>query len=1127
MAMKNEKPVIGVFVCHCGMNIAPKVDVEAVAGFAQELNHVHIAREYKFMCSNPGQELIKEDINKYGLNRVVVASCSPRMHEITFRKACESAGLNPYYFQMANIREHSSWVTKDSRDATEKAKDLVAAAAARVYYHRPLQTHEVSVNKSVVVIGGGIAGIQAALTSAEADFTVHLVEREPSIGGHMSKFDKTFPTLDCAACISTPKTVSVGQHPDISLYSYSEVVGVEGFVGNYNVAIKRKPRYISEDKCTGCGLCVDECPVEVVSSFDEGLTHRKAVYRSFPQAVPLTFCIEKKDPAPCVTTCPAGLNVQGYVQMVKAGKYQQALNIIMKRIPLPGVLGRICPHPCETDCRRALVDSPVSIRNLKRFAADNAKLEDVPRPEVEEIDKQIAIIGSGPAGLTVAYYLRLKGYKVTIFEAMEKPGGMLRCGIPDFRLPQEILDQEIGNIISTGVELKTDMALGRDFTLSDLKAQGFDAIFLGIGAHIPVKMNIENEDANGVVDAVPFLRRENLEGAKSAKKRVVVIGGGNVAMDAARVAIRSGAESVSIIYRRTEKEMPADQEEIKDAKEEGIQFVNLVGPKRVVTENGKVVGIECIQNELGPVDDSGRRRPVPVKGSEYVINCDMVIPAIGQRVGTDAIANDTDLDLTAWGTFNVDNLTLQTSEPGIFAAGDSVTGPATVIEAIAAGHKAVKAIERYINNELEVFEAEKTLEAVDPVKEDFLPIPENVSEVERAKPKRIEPSARKNSYEEVNRGLDEVSAQSDAEKCLNCGGCCECHECVRVCEVSAVDHEPNEEIIHVEAGAIIMATGFKTFDPTPLNQYGYGRFPEVYTSLEFERLNNATGPTGGKILMKNGEPPKKVAIIHCVGSRDSRHRKYCSRVCCMYSMKFAHLIREKTGSEVWEYYIDIRSPGKLYEEFYNRVQEEGVHFIRGKVAEITDIPDDPSEIGRLTVVAENTLTRRTSREAVDMVILSVGLEPSEGADELGRLIGVSRDGDGWFSELHAKLAPVSTPISGIYLAGSCQGPKDIPDTVAQAMGAAGEAVALLSKGTVKTQAEISNIDPDLCTGCRTCIGVCSYSAISFDENLGIAKVNDALCHGCGSCAAACPSSSAAVCQFTDNQVMHELEELLL
>jgi len=251
------KPRIGVYICHCGMNIAPKVDVEEVVRYIRKLDHVLVARDYKFMCSNPGQELIINDIKELGLNRIVEASCSPRMHENTFRRACENAGLNPYYFQMANIREQVSWVTLDSKEATEKAKDLVAAAVTRVAFHAPLQTREVPVNKSVLIIGAGIAGIQAALTTAEAGFDVHLVEREPSIGGQMAKLDKTFPTLDCAACISTPKTVSIGQNPKIKLYTYSEVVHVEGFIGNFSVTVRRKPRYVIEGKCTGCGACTE------------------------------------------------------------------------------------------------------------------------------------------------------------------------------------------------------------------------------------------------------------------------------------------------------------------------------------------------------------------------------------------------------------------------------------------------------------------------------------------------------------------------------------------------------------------------------------------------------------------------------------------------------------------------------------------------------------------------------------------------------------------------------------------------------------------------------------------------------------------------------------------------------
>ncbi len=656
--MISSTPKIGVYICHCGMNIAPNVDVEKVAAFAGTLGHVAVSRDYKFMCSNPGQEMIIADIREEGLNRVVVASCSPRMHEPTFRKACQSAGISPHYFQMANIREQASWVTTDSQLATIKAMDLVKAAVARVVNHRPLASREVEVKKSVLVIGGGIAGMQAAITAADAGYQVHLVEREPSIGGHMAKFDKTFPTLDCAACIMTPKMVIVDQHPGITLHTYSEVSALSGFVGNYTATILKKPRYVDMTRCTGCGTCMEKCPTrKIPSEFNEGLGQRTAIFSPFPQAVPKTPVI---DPETC----------------------------------------RVLAHS-------------------------------------------------------------------------------KRCGA-----------------------------------------------------------------------------------------------------------------------------------------------------------------------------------------------------------------------------------------------------------------------------------------------------------------------------------------------------------CAKFCEADAIDFGQQPETVDARVGAVVVATGFRAFDPSPLASYGYGRYPEVYTSLAFERLNNATGPTAGAITRKDGRIPERVAIIHCVGSRDKRHHAYCSRVCCMYSMKFAHLIREKTGADVWEFYIDVRSPGKLYEEFYNRVQEEGVHFVRGRVAEVTDIVDDPRDHGRLTIVAENTLTGRNLRLPVDMVVLSVGLEPAGGSRELSRLLNISTDGDGWFTELHAKLAPVATPTSGIFLAGCCQGPKDIPDTVAQASAAAGEAIALLAKGTVTTRAEISRIDPDLCTGCRLCLNSCAYGAIAFDEGLAIARVNDALCQGCGACSAICPSSAAAVAHFTDRQVMDELEMLI-
>jgi len=650
------EPRIGVYICHCGSNIAGTVDVEEVARFAQGLDSVVVSRDYKFMCSDPGQQLIKDDIRDLGLNRVVVASCSPTLHEPTFRRVCREAGVNPYLYEMANIREHCSWITEDKQKATEKAKALVSAAVRRVYYHQPLETREVSINPNTLVVGGGIAGIQAALKIADSGHKVYLVERSPSIGGHMAQLDKTFPTLDCSACILTPRMTQVGSHPYIDLLSYSEVEEVSGYIGNFKVKIRKKARYVDEGKCTGCGLCQTKCPWKVESEFEAGMGKRKAIYTPFPQAVP----------------------------------------------------------------------------------------------------------------------------------------------------------------------------------------------------NIPV---IDTEHC------VYFLK------------------------------------------------------------------------------------------------------------------------------GT-------------------------------------------------------------------------------------------------------------------------------------------CRACEKVCEAQAIDFEQTDEVIEVEVGNIIIATGYDVFKPRGIYQYGYEELDNVITSLEFERLVNASGPTDGNIVLKDGSHPKSIAIIHCVGSRDKDYHEYCSRVCCMYSIKFSHLIREHVpGAEVYEFYVDLRSFGKGYEEFYNRVVDEGTIFIEARPSGVTDVAKRPEEEGKLIVQYE--LDSKQKRQAVDMVILSTALEPQADVEAVGRLFGISRSADGFFLEKHPKLDPVATMSGGIFVVGCCQGPKDIPDTVAQASAAAARVLGMISKGKVEIEAATAVIDEDLCSGCRICSLICPYSAISFDEEKEVSRVNEALCKGCGVCVAACPSGAITGRHFTTEQIMAEIEGVLI
>jgi len=1110
---------VGVYICHCGSNIAGTVNCEEVTEFAQGLDDVVVARDYKYMCSEPGQNLIKEDIKEQGLNRVVVASCSPRMHEPTFRRACQDAGLNQYLFEMANIREHCSWVHEDGGMATEKAKALVSAAVRRVYYHEPLETKEVPVNPNVLVVGGGIAGIQAALEVADSEHQVYLVEKEPSIGGHMAQFDKTFPTLDCAACILTPKMTTVGQHPFIRLMSYSEVEDVSGYVGNFKAKIKRKARYVDENKCTGCGDCIKVCPVELASEFDEGLSKRKAVYIPFPQAVPNKAAIDKRGYPPCRVACPAGVNAQGYIALTSEGKFREALEVVRRTMPFAGVIGRVCTHPCELDCERKTVDESMSIRALKRFIADY-ELK-VGREKVSPVERtkedRVAIIGSGPAGMACAYDLVKKGYPVTVFEALPMAGGLLRYGIPEYRLPKKVLDSEIDYVKELGVEIKTNAPV-KD--MGQLFEQGYKSIFLGTGAGVSQKMGIPGEDTTGVIHALDFLKQVGSEVKVSLGDRVAVIGGGNAAVDAARVALRLGAKEVTIVYRRSRAEMPAAASEVEEAEREGIQLHILAAPARVLSQDGRLTGIECIRMELGEPDASGRRRPIPVEGSIFVLDVDNVIIAIGQVVDKAGLPKE--LTYTGWGTLSVDSVTLETDISGVFAGGDLVAGPADVIGAIAAGKEAAESIDRYLSGtDLRQGRPEQITRVKEVDKE-------GIAKATRPTMPLLDTKKRGGSFAEVELCFDEKTAIEETKRCLSCAACSECLECIKACEAEAINHEMEDEIVEVDVGSIIVATGFQQFDPSVIYQYGYGRYDNIITGLQFERMSNASGPTGGEILLADGRKPESIAILHCVGSRDENYHKYCSRVCCMYSLKYSHLLREKVPeAAVYQLYIDMRCAGSGYEEFYERLQEEGVNFVRGRAGEITDIAERPEEEGKLIVLCEDTLVRRKRRLPVDMVIMSSALEPCADADQVARTFSLSRKADGFFLEKHPKLDPVATMTDGVFVVGCCQSPKDIPDTVAQASAAAARALAMISKGKVEIEATTAVVDEEHCAGCRICVDLCPYKAVSFDEEKKVSCINEAVCKGCGVCVAACPSGAITGKHFTTEQIMAEIEGVLV
>ena len=581
LSLMSEEIRIGVYICKCGSNIASIVDCDAVTEYASKLPHVVYAHTFKYSCSKPSQRQMQEDIKEHNLNRVVVSSCSPRMHEETFRKTVQNAGLNKYLFEMANIREHVSWVTDDPVKATEKAKDLVRMAVSRAALLQPLEPNIVSGIPKALVIGGGISGISSALALADLNIETLLVEKEPTIGGVMAKLDKTFPTQDCSACILTPKMADVVDHPHIKLYTKAEVTNVSGYVGNFDVDILLHPRYIDQDKCTACGDCATNCPSDIISKFDEGLVMHKATYIDFPQAVPQCYSIDKLGIPPCRDGCPADIHVQGYVNLIEMGKFKEALELIREENPFPSICGKICVGHCEIECGRGLVDKPVAIRALKNFICEEERKE-IDTKKVEPIKKiykeKIAIVGAGPSGLSSAWWLAKKGYKVTIYEMKEKAGGLLQYAIPDYRLPKDVLDYEIQRILDLGVELKTGFTVGQneDLTFDDLKKRGllrrkgYDAIVVSTGAVGSNELFIEGEDLKGVLPGLNFLKAVCDKKIIEIKGKVGIIGGGNTAVDVARVAKRLGADEVKILYRRSKKEMPAYQEEIEDGIEEGV-----------------------------------------------------------------------------------------------------------------------------------------------------------------------------------------------------------------------------------------------------------------------------------------------------------------------------------------------------------------------------------------------------------------------------------------------------------------------------------------------------------------------------------------------------------------------------
>jgi len=896
---------------------------------------------------------------------------------------------------------------------------------------------------AALVVGGGIGGMQAALDLANNGIKVHLVDRKPGIGGVMAQLDKTFPTNDCAMCTMAPRLVEIGRHKGIDILTLSDVESIQGRPGNFTVTIKKQPRFVDETKCTGCGACIEECPVVLPSEFDQGLAERKAIYRPYPQAVPNVFTISRRGTSPCQAACPVHQGGQGYVTLIAQRRFEEALQVILRDNPLPSICGRVCTHPCSSACTRCQIDDPVNLPGLKRFITDQFPDYKLPQPTVSDRPERVAIVGSGPAGLVCAYQLRQKGYRPTIFEAQPTAGGMLTVGIPAYRLPRRTLNAEIDKMRAIGIEILLSTPVGRSIGFDELR-KSFAAVFVAIGAHIERKLNVPGENLPGVSGGVEFLRRINLDKPVKPGKQVLVVGGGNSALDAARTALRCGANDVTIVYRRTRAEMPADPREVNDAEREGIKLMFLAAPKSFQAgADGRVAGLECLKMKLGKPDSSGRPAPEPIPGSEFILPCDAVVATIGQFPDVGSLGERLGLETTKWGTLKADPLTLETGLPGVFAGGDCVTGPDVVINAELAGKKAATSIDRWLNHQ----DVRLGREREGPFRTEYEVDTEGVLMQRQIPMQALDPTTRGRTFAEVHVGYTADEAVAEAKRCLACGICCDCRLCSTACEAHAIDYFQKEQKVELNVGAVVLAPGYEVYDAQLSRDLGYKRYPNVVTSIEFERIMSASGPFSGHVIRPfDHKEPKRIAFLQCVGSRDHEH-DYCSSVCCMYATKEAIIAKEHLGEGLQcdIFFMDLRAFSKGFEQYYHRAKELGVQYIRTRVPIIREIP----ETRNLLVQYLDEADKKLSRE-YDLVVLSVGMQPPNEVKALAERFGIALNEFNFCK--NSEFAPAASSRPGVFVAGPFVEPKDIPETVMQSSAAAAQVLALLkdARGTLVT-----------------------------------------------------------------------------
>jgi heterodisulfide reductase subunit A-like polyferredoxin len=895
----------------------------------------------------------------------------------------------------------------------------------------------------VLVVGAGVGGMESALTLGDMGFKVLVVEKEPSVGGRMILLSKVFPTLDCASCISTPKMAAVNNHPNVRTLVYSEVDDITPRPeGGFVVHLTRKPTFVDAAKCTGCALCETACTVAVPDEFNYDLSARRAAHIAFPQAVPKKAVITRSGASPCSFTCPAGVKPHGYISLVRSGQYDQAFRQHLEDAPLVGVLSRACYAPCEEACSRAALEGPLSIRGIKRFMADRYYAGH-PAPEygppAERQHRRVAVVGSGPSGLAAAFVLGRQGYDVTVFEAEREAGGILRWGIPAYRLPKEVVARDLANITALGVRIETGHRVG---SLTELARQGFDAVYLATGDRGGRKLQVPGEELPGVQDAVAYLHDINDGHAPDFHGRtVIVIGGGNVAIDSARSALRLGARSVRLFCLESRAEMPAHPWEIQEAEEEGVVITNSWGVGQVLGYDRKVMAVELVRC-TSVFDAEHRFRPTFDPSVRETVPGDVVITAIGLAPNTGAFASE--LELQRNGTVKVDPKTLATSRPGVFAGGDAVTGPSMIVTAIGQGKRAAFYIDRYLRGEpLEAGVFDERLPKVDSARvveearKASVPRPP-VPIHHRPVPERLRSFT---EYEEV---LTEAGARTSANRCLDCGICSECRECVRVCPAFAIDLDMRVHHETATVRSVALATGFSPFDAKQKPALGLGRFANVITGPQMDRILAPTRPFNAVVRPSDGKAPANVAFVLCVGSRDDQvGNRLCSRVCCMYSMKQAQLLMGSLPlADVTIYYIDIRAFGKGYEEFFQQTKGMSVYFQKARVSRIEET--DGHDLLVHFEDIEGGGGAKVARH--DLVVLSTGLLPNQGAFALFPNGALAKDGYSYVREVNEELEPGTTSVEGVYVIGSATAVRDIPDTILHSEAASAQIAAYLKRG---------------------------------------------------------------------------------